>query len=453
MFRMLCACLALGFVGVLVERSAAADDGRGDQPSTLHYTATLHEATSNGGSQPVRDFEVRCLVLPQVPGFPAVLYLMDESRDEQPWHAQFGRVDFDAEGRAAPSLPVQRHLHDGHSSWIDLWLGHYPAFAKLVAGAEWQEGDLNYRLLEEKTVNSQLCWLLEINAPQGRRTTLSIQKSNGTIQAAQHRYFVGMGERFDLNLKLEENTPAEEAVVETWTQAIAPLLKLKQALRFDFEREESLSPDQLQLAKEALDDVDKAADGTPFAALAGVIRREVTAGQQRETAMADLATRFVGRPAPRISVTPLEGGAAIDLSPPERVTVLHFWEYQEKPLAEPYGQIGYLDFLAQKRKGQVQVIGVISDKQIEKTGTASAALRSARKLREFMNIGYPLGHETEGALAALGDPRTFGVELPLWVVIGLDGTILHYRVGFYEVDNNQGLVELDAVIEQELRSK
>jgi len=448
MFRMLCACLAVVFAGVLVGRCATADDGRADKHSLLRYTATLSEATSNGGSQPVRDFEVSCLVLPQTAGFPAVLYLMDESSDEQPWHAQFGRVDFDAEGRAAPSLPVQRHLHDGHSSWIGLRFGHYPAYAKLVAGAEWKEADLTYRLLEEKTVNSQQCWQLEINAPQGRRTTLLIEKSNGAILAAQHRYFVGMGERFDLNLKLEEDAPADAAVVESWTKAIAPLLKLKQELKFDAEKAESLSEEQLQLAEKSLGDVDKAADGTPFAALAGVIRREVTAGQQRETAIANLATRFVGRSAPPIVVTPLDGGAAINLSKPGRLTVLHFWEYQDKPLSEPYGQIGYLDFLTQKRKDQVQVFGVISAKPLQSPATAPAAIRSARKLQEFMNIGYPLGQITDGSLEALGDPRTIGVELPLWVVIAADGKILHYRVGFYEVDSSRGLEELNGVIEK-----
>ncbi len=262
-----------------------------------------------------------------------------------------------------------------------------------------------------------------------------------------------MGERFDIRLRLEEISVAAPTVLESWTTASAPLLKLKQEIKFDLGESESLSKEQLQLAEAALNEVDKATDGTPFGALAGVIRREVTASQQRDSAIADLATRFVGRPAPPITVTPLNGGPPVKLSKPDRLTILHFWEYQEKPLTEPYGQVGYLDFLAQKRKDQVQVFGVVCDKQLQEPGAALAALRSARKLQEFMNIGYPLGHETEGALAALGDPRKFGVSLPLWVVIGPDGTIKHYRVGFYEVDANRGLEELDAVVEQTLKAK
>lgn len=449
MFRLLSAVVSL----LLMVRNLPADETNNPPPTLIRYTAALSETTSNGNSQPVREFEIRCLVLPQSSGYPSVLYLIEDSGEEQPWFERFGQVKFDPQGQPSPRLAMHRHINSGHSSWIGLRFGHFPGHDKLQPGAEWTEGQLTYHLQPDKVVNTQPCWQLEINAPQSRRTVLSIQKTDGAILAAQQRYFVGMGERFDIKLQLEEIATATPEVVAAWTNAAVPLLKLKQDIKFDLGETESLSKDQLQLAEAALNDIDKATDGTPFGSLAGVIRREVTASQQRETAVADLATRFVGRPAPPITVIPLNGGPAVNLSKPGRVTILHFWEYQEKPLTEPYGQVGYLDFLAQKRKDQVQVIGIITDKQLQEPGAALAALRSARKLQEFMNIGYPLGHETEGALAALGDPRKFGVPLPLWVVIGPDGTILHYRVGFYKVDANRGLEELDAVVEQALKAK
>ncbi len=449
MLRVLSAFVVL----LLVGSSARADDAAG-QPLSLRYAAALSETATNGESKPVRDFEIRCLVLPQSSGYPVVLYLMDQSSEEQPWDAQFGRTEFDALGQPSPGLPVQRHTHDGQHHWIGLRFGVFPGFDKLVLDADWTEGNLNYRVIGEPVVKSQPCWQLEINAPQGRRTSLTVQKSNGTISSAEHRFFVGMGEQWNLNLKLEELASAEATLVESWTKATGPLLKLKSQMQppagHDANRE---TAPQTPPSNEALDEIDKATADTPFAALAGVIRKDVTAGQQREQAIADLATKFVGRPAPPFIVIPLDGGEPISLAKPARITVLHFWEYQEKPLAEPYGQIGYLDFLAQKRQDHVQVIGIISDKQLQDAKTAPAALRSARKLREFMNIGYPLGHETKGALAALGDPRKFDVNLPLWVVIGTDGTILHYHVGFYEVDSNRGLEELDGVIEQALKGK
>ena len=448
MLRLLFTCVAL----LLVGSSSRADDTAGGQPLSLRYTAALNETAANGAVQPVRDFEIRCLVLPATGGFPVVLYLMDQTSDEQPWHAQFGRVEFDAEGLPAPGLPVQRHTHGGQHHWIKLRFGVFPTFAKLAPDAEWTEGDARYRLVGELVANAQPCWQLEIDAPMGRRTTLLIQKSNGAIVAAKHRFFMGMGEQFDLNLKLEELTVADAALVETWTKATGPLLQVQQQWGAEAETSSSASK-PTPPSSELLNEIDQATDGTPFAALAGVIRKEVTAGQQRDKAIADLAAKFVGRPAPPISVTPLDGGEPLPLSKPGKLTVLHFWEYQEKPLAEPYGQIGYLDFLAQKRKGSVQVVGVISHTQVQDPKTAKLALQSARKLREFMNIGYPLGYETQGALAALGDPRTFEVDLPLWIVIGADGTILHYHVGYYEVNSNRGLEELDGVVEKALKGK
>lgn len=449
MFRLLFAVASL----LLIVPNLPADEPNAAPPTAIRYTAALSETTSNGNSRLVREFEIRCLVLPQNGGYPSVLYLIEDTGEEQPWFERFGDVKFDPQGQPSPRLAMHRHNHNGHSSWIGLRFGHFPGFDKLQPGAEWTEEQMTYRLQPDKVINALPCWQLEINAPQSRRTVLSIQKTDGAILAAQQRYFVGMGERFDIKLQLEEIATATPEVVAAWTTAAVPLLKLKQDIKFEHGESESLSKEQLQLAEAALNDIDKATDGTPFGSLAGVIRREVTASQQRETAVADLATRFVGRPAPPITVTPLNGGPAIKLSKPGRVTILHFWEYQEKPLTEPYGQVGYLDFLAQKRKDQVQVIGIIADKQLQEPGSALAGLRSARKLQEFMNIGYQLGHETEGTLAALGDPRKFGVPLPLWVVIGPDGTILHYRVGYYAVNANRGLEELDQVIDQALKAK
>ena len=451
MFRVLCVGVAL----VLLGRCVAAEEAAAVKPLAIRYSAVLSETAANGGAaQPLRDFEIRCLVLPQTSGFPVVLYLMDQTSDEQPWHAQFGRIEFDAEGLPSPGLPVQRHTHGGQNHWIKLWFGVFPTFAKLAPDAEWTEGEARYRLVGELVANSEPCWQLEIDAPMGRRTTLLIQKSNGAIVAAKHRFFMGMGEQFDLNLKLEELTVADAALIATWTKATGPLLKLQQQIGSAADSAAASSASKPTPPSSAiLDEIDQATDGTPFATLAGVIRKEVSAGQQREKAIADLATKFVGRPAPPIVVIPLDGGEPLVLSKPGKLTVLHFWEYQEKPLAEPYGQIGYLDFLAQKRKDQVQVVGIISHTQVQDSKTAKVALQSARKLREFMNIGYPLGHDTQGALAALGDPRTFDVGLPLWVVIGVDGTILHYHVGYYEVDSNRGLEELDGVVEKALKGK
>lgn len=419
----------------------------------LRYTAVLSQTAGNGRTEPVREFGIQAMVEFIPGGLPRVTYLFDEPSEEQPWSDAFGRFEFDPAGGVVPAHPRQRHIHDDRVTWVPLRMGAYPGHDKLQPVQEWDEGGLRYRVLEDQTINSQPCRRLEINGDQGRRTTLSIAKSTGLILAANHRFFVGQGERHDLNLRCDEVTTPAAELVTAWGQGVQPLIDLREALRSGAESlaDEPLTEAQIALAQKSLVTVDRLTDGTPFATLAAVIRSEVTAGSQRAEAVADLARRFVGRPVPPLRLQLLDGGEPINLAKPGVVTVLHFWEYRDAPLTDPYGQVGYLDFLVQRYSQQkVQVYGVISDKRLEVAKTAPLARRSAMKLKEFMNFGYPLGEELEKALAALGDPRTFEVDLPLWVVIGPEGTILHYHVGIYQVDPSEGLTELDAVIKSSL---
>lgn len=63
-----------------------------------------------------------------------------------------------------------------------------------------------------------------------------------------------------------------------------------------------------------------------------------------------------------------------------------------------------------------------------------------------MNLSYPLVLDSGVLLKQFGDPRPLGASLPLFVVVGPQGKILHYHVGTYEVHQDQGLKELDQVI-------
>jgi hypothetical protein len=136
------------------------------------------------------------------------------------------------------------------------------------------------------------------------------------------------------------------------------------------------------------------------------------------------------------------------------VTVLHFWEYRDEPLEEPYGQVGYLDFLYHQRgRAGVNVYGVAVDGRLADEATIPAARRSARKLKEFMNLSYPVLLDRGDLLKQLGDPRVLGASLPLFVVIAPDGTVSHFHVGMYEVTREQGLKELDEAVAAALKGK
>ncbi|HEX6985381.1 MAG TPA: hypothetical protein VF170_08385, partial [Planctomycetaceae bacterium] len=131
-----------------------------------------------------------------------------------------------------------------------------------------------------------------------------------------------------------------------------------------------------------------------------------------------------------------------------------FWDYDHEDLAAPYGQVGYLDFLHRKRgKLGVAVVGVAVDPAFGDPDARGKAARSARSLAEFMNLDYPLAADDGTLLHAFGDPRPLGARLPLWVVIDADGVVRSYRAGLYEMEPNEGLKELDAIVVDLIRRR
>ena len=136
------------------------------------------------------------------------------------------------------------------------------------------------------------------------------------------------------------------------------------------------------------------------------------------------------------------------------VTLLHFWDYRDEPLQEPYGQVGYLEFLyGQRQSAGLKLYGVAVDGRLTNEATRGAALRGVRKLKSFMNLSYPVLLDDGTVIKQFGDPRLVGAALPLFVLIGADGRVLHYHVGHYEVDRERGLQVLDQHIGEALRKR
>jgi hypothetical protein len=99
------------------------------------------------------------------------------------------------------------------------------------------------------------------------------------------------------------------------------------------------------------------------------------------------------------------------------------------------------------------VIGVAVNESFADGAKATGALRSVRKLREFMNLSYPIGTDDSTLLAKFGDPRKLGAKLPLWVVINPDGKIAHYHVGYYAIKPDEGLRPLDEAAMKQIKTK
>ena len=111
-----------------------------------------------------------------------------------------------------------------------------------------------------------------------------------------------------------------------------------------------LNADQIASATKVIGSLEKQAEGTPFATLAAVVSRDVKAQTQRTDDVDGLSKKFVGQTAPAFELTTLDKKTVSSKDLAGKIVVLHFWDYEGEPLAEPYGQVGYLDFLNNKRK-------------------------------------------------------------------------------------------------------
>jgi hypothetical protein len=135
----------------------------------------------------------------------------------------------------------------------------------------------------------------------------------------------------------------------------------------------------------------------------------------------------------------------------EGIVVLHFWNYQERPLKQPYGQVGFLDFLCRKRK-DIQFVGVVSHESAQRPETKQDAMRSARKFRDFMNVSYPIV-VANNLLREIGDPRQSGGQLPMFVVLNAEGKVAYVQVGLFDVDPQRGLTQLEAAIDKVINQR
>ena len=70
-----------------------------------------------------------------------------------------------------------------------------------------------------------------------------------------------------------------------------------------------------------------------------------------------------------------------------------------------------------------------------------------------MNLGYDVAVDDGTILTQFGDPPSLGSPLPLWVVIGRDGTVVDYHIGFYKIRPDEGLKQLDDAVVEALRRR
>jgi alkyl hydroperoxide reductase subunit AhpC len=436
-------------------------DVLGDAPGLeLRYSGTLSRVTRGSVEQPLKKFTVLTVASRQADGI-SLAYLTDErGGGTWGWPERFGTLALNSKQQAAENGSIRVLAeHEGHLYPIALRQPFFEHADKLGEDGEddWVAGTSSYEVAEgAKKVKDRDCTLIRVSTNNGRKQRLWISKQDDTLLvAAEQQVFMGRGDEFQLKLELESAKPLDAPALAKLQKPFQILSDLKiQMNRADGETKPELSDAQITAAKKVIDQLQADAEGTPLAPLAAVISRDVKSQTQRADDVANVSKKFIGQPAAVFELTTLEKKTIHSKDLAGKIVVLHFWDYDSDPLTEPYGQVGYLDFLANKRKRYgIEVIGVATNESFADPAKSTGALRSVRKLREFMNLGYPIATDDGTLLAKFGDPRKLGAKLPLWVVIDPDGKIAHYHVGFYSIKPDEGLRPLDEAVMKQIKTK
>jgi peroxiredoxin len=329
-------------------------------------------------------------------------------------------------------------------------------------GATWSVGNLKHEFVGKEPIAEVIAdpalkgdtWKVAASSGYGHKRHQWIDE-RGLVVRLSERVFMGQGEEYELTWKqaaVEQLAPEQ---LKARRGEFAALAELVAALKREPRTEASeLKENEIAALTDALPAAEKSIADGPLAKLGAAAKSDLALQSGRASDVADLAARFVGKEAPKFSLEGLAGQKLSERELAGQVTVLHFWEYRDEPLREPYGQIGYLDFLYGKRKPDgVKVYGVAVDARLADAAKRGAAVRSAAKLVSFMNLSYPVLLDSGTLLKEFGDPRLVGAQLPLFVVIDAEGKIAHYFVGCYEVDRDAGLKRLNDVLTETIKKK
>lgn len=428
--------------------AGAWDDGAAVE---LRYNGTLERTGPEAQAPVVKRFSAYVQLQRHASGGHVVAFVLDErGRGTQAWPERFGELQFDSQHKVTHRGSWRLvYQHEAVSATgVPLPLPLFEKGETLKLGDKWTSGRESFEVVKKKTIESRDCWQVDVMLNIGHKRSIWVQQGTPLVVAVEERVFVGQGEEYGLKMQLESTKPLEEKEVARLKTPWATLAKLKSDLkRSDDDVKPELSDEQIKLAGEVASRLEKEAADTPFGHLASVISKDVKAQLGRSDEVAALARKIVGQDSPDWKLVTLDKQPLDGKSLRGKIVVLHFWSYHGEPLEEPYGQVGYLDFLYGKRRRLgVEVIGVAVDGRLADPQTAPATLKSIQKLRGFMNLSYPIATDDGKVLERFGDPRRVGAKLPLWIVIDSEGKVASFHPGHFQINPDEGLRELDNLL-------
>lgn len=417
----------------------------------LNYRGSLEQP---GVAASRKAFDLTYWVSKSDAGGMQLWWLVDErGHGEWPWPEHFGRLSLDADGQTTSPVPTLCYDRGEGQSIVPLpgprlYVEQATAEKPLAAEVEWKHDKLFYRVEKPTERAERQVWKVEVRDPFGPKRTIWADRNNLLLVAMSERVTMGRGDEYALKLDLvgSEQIPADALAKLSAAGEALSLLRGKLAIKSDT-ASATWTPQQVAVLEKELPALQKLSASTALEKLVATAARDLSLQSGRNTAVAELASKFVGQKVESFSAQSLSGDKLSQDDLAGKVTVLHFWEYRDQPLQEPYGQVGYLDFLAHRHQASgLKVYGVAVDGRLADDKTRAAAVSSVKKLKAFMNLSYPVLLDAGPLVKQFGDPRIVGSTLPLFVVIGPDGKIAHYHVGTYEVRQDQGLKELDQVV-------
>lgn len=409
---------------------------------------------TRGDSEGRKTFELTVLLSQVRPDGAVAWWLLGEQgQGGWSWPDRFGRLELDANLRATggtgPALLYDRGDGKSQVPVVLPLLSHGPPLAK---DATWEADRLEYRVMANERRQDQDTWRVEARTNYGVKRTFWVDATSPLVLALKERVFIGQGQEYDLRCELTATRTLPEAELTATTAGWESLLNLRSQLGHEPRDQDTHWNDQqlaqLKAAQASLAPLGSLSLLTP---LVKAIELDLRTQKGRSGAVASLREKVLGQPVAADLKLDGIGHPGLDRAAlTGKVTVLHFWEYRDTPLEEPYGQVGFLDFLHRQRQGAgVAVYGVAVHEAPEgDSGARRRATAAAGRLRSFMNLSYPLLVDDGSMLRKFGDPRVAGAKLPLWVVIDPQGKVVEYHSGHYEVQRDRGLEALDALITQ-----
>jgi hypothetical protein len=446
-------------LGVAVEMGAAA------QPATTRawqavYRGSLVPRKEEEGNDP-QPFTLQLMLTQRDTNQWQLDWLLKESgRAQWPWPSQFGTLTWQDQDKPVATAPANGesagpsllHPHDERQSTV-----RFPGLliaggSRLASGQSWQVGKDIYRVAGSEKVSERACWKVTVTNNYGLQRTLWVEKGQPLVLAGDSRVVLGQGKEHRLQFAMAEHRPLTTEMQKQVRQAFDTMVQLREKLQVKpGNKQYAWTDKQLKILRETLPGIRRSLRDTPLFEIAQLATQDVSKQKNRKITIAAITKRTMGKQLSSLPLQSLKGKPFPEDGLENSVVVLHFWEYRDKPLEAPYGQVGYLDFLYQKyHKQGLKVYGVASDLRLADPEQRPGAIRGVKRLVEFMNLSYPVMADSAGYLQRLGDPRAAEARLPLFVVLDRQSKVIHYHVGYYEVQRDRGLETLDTVVKKAL---